>query len=87
MVTSARIASDRALRPASRIETRASPSSAFSFSNGASAIEDPVSFAKSVLSSYGGTMTLDAWDEVVKGRIIPEAKFRSWWDSWPGTAA
>ena len=26
-------------------------------------------------------MTLDAWDGVVKGKIIPEAKFRSWWDS------
>jgi len=47
----------------------------------ASAVEDPVTFAKSVLNSYGGSMTLDAWDEVVKGRIIPEAKFRSWWDN------
>ena len=43
-------------------------------------IEDPVTFAKAVLNSYGGSMTLDAWDGVVKGKIIPEAKFRSWWD-------
>ena len=47
----------------------------------ASAIEDPVSFAKAVLKSYGGTMTLDEWDDVVKGKIIPEGKFRSWWDN------
>jgi transcription elongation GreA/GreB family factor len=46
----------------------------------AAAIDDPVTFAKSVLNSYGGSMTLDAWDGVVKGKIIPEAKFRSWWD-------
>jgi transcription elongation GreA/GreB family factor len=46
----------------------------------AAAIDDPVTFAKSVLNSYGGSMTLDAWDDVVKGKIIPEAKFRSWWD-------
>ena len=47
----------------------------------ATAIEDPVSFAKDVLNSYGGSMTLDAWDDVVKGKIIPEGKFRSWWDN------
>ena len=46
----------------------------------AAAIDDPVAFAKNVLNSYGGSMTLDAWDDVVKGKIIPEAKFRSWWD-------
>lgn len=45
------------------------------------AMSDPAAFAKKVLTSYGGTMAIDEWDEVVKGKVIPEGKFRSWWDS------
>ncbi len=45
------------------------------------AIDDPVGFAKAVLSSFGGSMLLDSWEKIVKGRIVPEAKYRSWWES------
>jgi transcription elongation GreA/GreB family factor len=45
------------------------------------AIENPVDFAKQLLSSFGGSMLLDKWEDRVKGRIVPEGKYRSWWES------
>ncbi len=46
-----------------------------------SALDDPAGFAKLVLTSFGGTMMLDDWEDVVKGKVIPEGKYRSWWDN------
>ena len=45
------------------------------------AIDDPVTFASEVLSSFGGSLFLDHWEDRVKGRIVPEAKYKSWWES------
>jgi len=45
------------------------------------ATQEPAAFAKKVLTSFGGSMAIDDWDDVVKGKVIPEGKFRSWWDS------
>ena len=45
------------------------------------AIDDPVTFAAEVLSSFGGSLFLDHWEDRVKGRIVPEAKYKSWWES------
>lgn len=45
------------------------------------ALEDPISFAEMVLSSFGGSMLLDEWEDKIKGRMVPEAKYRSWWES------
>jgi len=46
-----------------------------------SAIDDPVNFAFEVLSSFGGSLFLDHWEDRIKGRIIPEEKYKSWWES------
>ncbi len=45
------------------------------------ATEQPAEFCRLALSSFGGSMTLDDWDDMIKGRIIPEGKYRSWWDN------
>lgn len=45
------------------------------------ATEQPVEFAKIVLESFEKSLLLDAWEEIVKGRIIPEGKYRSWWEA------
>ncbi|MFL2484184.1 MAG: hypothetical protein DBX02_01135 [Verrucomicrobia bacterium] len=45
------------------------------------AIDDPVTFASEVLSSFGGSLFLDHWEDRVKGRIVPEVKYKSWWES------
>ncbi|MCP4923024.1 MAG: hypothetical protein GY915_03210, partial [bacterium] len=45
------------------------------------AIDDPISFAFEVLTSFGGTLFLDHWEDRIKGRIIPDEKYKSWWES------
>ncbi|MCH2060014.1 MAG: GreA/GreB family elongation factor [Verrucomicrobiales bacterium] len=45
------------------------------------AADDPVDFAKQVLTSFGGSMFLDNWEDEIKGRIVAEEKYRSWWES------
>ena len=45
------------------------------------AIDDPISFAFEVLNSFGGTLFLDHWEDKIRGRIIPEEKYKSWWES------
>lgn len=43
--------------------------------------EDPVTLLCRTLTSYGNSMMLDEIDAVIKGTIVPEGKFKSWWDS------
>jgi transcription elongation GreA/GreB family factor len=38
-------------------------------------------FVKLVLQSYGGRMMLDQFEDVVKPRILSEARFKPWWES------
>lgn len=45
------------------------------------AIADPVTLVRDVLNSYGGSMLLDSFETVVKPKIVPESKFKSWWES------
>ena len=45
------------------------------------AIDDPVNFAFEVLTSFGGSLFLDHWEDKVKGRIVSDEKYKSWWES------
>lgn len=43
--------------------------------------DDPVALVKLALSSHGDRLYLDALEELIKGRIVPEGKYKSWWES------
>jgi transcription elongation GreA/GreB family factor len=43
--------------------------------------EDPVSLVRDVLQSHGGSMMLDNFEAVLKPRVIPEPKYKNWWES------
>ena len=45
------------------------------------AVDDPINFAFEVLRSFGGSLFLDHWEDRIKGRIIPDDKYKSWWES------
>lgn len=42
---------------------------------------DPVELVKLVLSSHGDRLFLDKLEELLKGYVIPEGKYKSWWES------
>lgn len=42
---------------------------------------DPVELMKLVLSSHGDRLFLDKLEELLKGYVIPEGKYKSWWES------
>ena len=42
---------------------------------------DPIELVRLTLSSYKNTMSLDDFDAVVKGTIVSEGKYKSWWDA------
>ncbi|MBL9152894.1 MAG: GreA/GreB family elongation factor [Verrucomicrobiales bacterium] len=43
--------------------------------------DDPVSLVKLALESRGGKLSLDQLDEMIKGRVVPEGKYKGWWES------
>jgi transcription elongation GreA/GreB family factor len=43
--------------------------------------KQPAEFVKLVLQSYGGRMMLDQFEEVVKPKILGEARFKPWWEA------
>jgi transcription elongation factor GreA-like protein len=45
------------------------------------ASEDPVGLVREILQSHGGSMLLDSFEGVVKPKIVPESKFKNWWES------
>ena len=45
------------------------------------ATEDPAGLVREVLKSHGGSMLLDAFELVIKPRIVPESKFKTWWEN------
>ena len=45
------------------------------------ATDDPVALVKLALSSSGDKLYLDQLEELVKGKIVPEGKYKSWWES------
>lgn len=42
---------------------------------------DPVGLVKLVLSGSGGRLSLDQLEEMLKGHVIPEGKYKGWWES------
>ncbi len=44
------------------------------------AASDPVACAKLALQGNDGRLYLDALEVLMKGRVIPEGKYRSWWE-------
>lgn len=42
---------------------------------------DPVELVKLVLSSHGDRLFLDKLEELLKGYVIPEGKYKSWWEA------
>ena len=42
---------------------------------------DPVGMVIHLLASHGGKMTADALEKELSGGVIPEEKFKKWWDS------
>ncbi len=43
--------------------------------------KSPADFVKLVLQSFGGTLMLDKFETVVKPKIVPEGRFKNWWDT------
>lgn len=43
--------------------------------------DDPVTLMQQVVSSHGSSMLLDQVEEVLKGSVVPDEKYRAWWDS------
>jgi len=42
---------------------------------------DPVELVRLILASHRNKMSLDEFDAVVKGSIVAEGKYKSWWDA------
>ncbi len=45
------------------------------------ALADPVGLVRAVLQSHGGSMSLDAFEAIVKPKIVTEGKFKNWWEA------
>jgi transcription elongation GreA/GreB family factor len=43
--------------------------------------KDPAGFVRLALVSNGRKMSFDAFEDLVKGKIIPEGKFKNWWEN------
>ncbi len=42
--------------------------------------DEPANLVRLALESSGGTLKLDSLDDMLKGRIIPEGRYKNWWD-------
>lgn len=42
---------------------------------------DPVELVKLALSSSGGRLSLDQLEEMLKGHVIPDGKYKGWWEA------
>ena len=45
------------------------------------ATDDSVALVKLALSSSGDKLYLDQLEELVKGKVVPEGKYKGWWES------
>ncbi len=43
--------------------------------------DDPVGLVTLALNSHGDRLFLDKLEELLKGRVVPEGKYKSWWES------
>jgi transcription elongation GreA/GreB family factor len=41
----------------------------------------PVEFVRLALQSNGGKMSIDALEDMVKGKVLTEARFKNWWEN------
>lgn len=42
---------------------------------------DPADFVRLALTSNGRKMSFDSFEDLVKGKIVPEARFKNWWEN------
>ena len=42
---------------------------------------DPAEFVRLALTSFNRKMSFDAFEDLVKGKIVPEARFKNWWEN------
>ena len=47
----------------------------------AMAEQSPTDLVALILESYGGSIMLDRFEEIVRPRIVPEGRFKSWWEN------
>ena len=45
------------------------------------AADDPIALTKLALSGQGGSLSLDQFESMIKGRVVPDGKYKSWWES------
>jgi transcription elongation GreA/GreB family factor len=45
------------------------------------AVDDPVTLMQEVVSCYNNSMLLDQVEEVLKGTVVSDEKYRTWWDN------
>jgi transcription elongation GreA/GreB family factor/transcription elongation factor GreA-like protein len=43
--------------------------------------ENPAAFMKNVLESHGGRLAIELFEDAVRVKVVPEAKFKTWWDN------
>lgn len=43
--------------------------------------KSPAEFVKLVLRSFNGSLMLDKFEAVVRPKIVPDARFKTWWDA------
>jgi len=43
--------------------------------------EDPVELVRLALASYGNSLSLDEFDGLVKGSVVPDGRYKTWWDN------
>src|SRR6056297_3465863 len=41
---------------------------------------DPIALVKLALGSHDDRLFLDKLEELIKGRVVPEGKYKSWWE-------
>ncbi len=43
--------------------------------------EDPVELVRRTVASHENTIYLDDLEDILKGHVVPEGKYKTWWDS------
>lgn len=43
--------------------------------------EDPVELVRRTVASHDNTIYLDDLEDILKGHVVPEGKYKTWWDS------
>jgi transcription elongation GreA/GreB family factor len=43
--------------------------------------EQPAEFLTNVLASHGGKLAIELFEDAVRGKVVPEGKYKTWWDN------